>query len=237
MCNRAATIPDMTTGWYMSFPMFLYVLVFQLLNDKLRNSNTETSDNKAGERMVKICQSVMETMGQTKHELHRWLEKNAPQTTWEFEPRTKWNTRHIHEARWLIFGWSLIEKLQWKGKASWKNGSLMLHHSLSLYRTYWKKLHTGEKQSQHRCLIIALLAEEQGETAVKFPWSLSGKGTYPDDLIPFYPVDLVPCTCTVQRSPWVTNCSHGFPSATALHTALISSECFIHRNGGRRLLT
>jgi len=54
----------------MSFPMFLYVLVFQLLNDKLRNSNTETSDNKAGERIVKICQSVMETMGRTKHELH-----------------------------------------------------------------------------------------------------------------------------------------------------------------------
>lgn len=56
MYNRAATIPNMTTGWYMSFPMFLYVLVFRLLNDKLRNCNTETSDNKAGERIVKICQ-------------------------------------------------------------------------------------------------------------------------------------------------------------------------------------
>lgn len=79
MCNRAATIPNMTTGWYMSFPMFLCVLVFQLLNDKLRNSNTETSDNKAGERIVKICQSVMETMGRTKHELHWCLgKKNKP---------------------------------------------------------------------------------------------------------------------------------------------------------------
>lgn len=47
MCNRAAAIPNMTTGWYMAFPMFLYALVFQLLNDKLRNSNIETSDNKA----------------------------------------------------------------------------------------------------------------------------------------------------------------------------------------------
>lgn len=51
MCNRAAAIPNMTTGWYMALPMFLYVLVFQLLNDKLRNSNTETSDNKAAERI------------------------------------------------------------------------------------------------------------------------------------------------------------------------------------------
>lgn len=60
----------------MSFPMFLYVLVFQLLNDKLSNRNTETSDNKAAERIVKICQSVMENMGRTKHELHWCLEKN-----------------------------------------------------------------------------------------------------------------------------------------------------------------
>lgn len=51
MCNRAAAIPNMTTGWYMAFLVFLYTLVFQLLNDKLRNSNTETSDNKAGERI------------------------------------------------------------------------------------------------------------------------------------------------------------------------------------------
>lgn len=99
MCNRAATIPNMTTGWYMSFPMFLYVLVFQLLNDKLRNCNTETSDNYAGESTVKIHQSVMETMGRTKHELHWCLgkkekEKKSPKLTKHLRIWTKDKMKH-----------------------------------------------------------------------------------------------------------------------------------------------
>lgn len=135
----------------------------------------------------------MENMGRTKHELHWCLEKNKTQTTWVFEPRSKWNTRHIHQARWHIFGWSSIEKLskgKGKGKASWKHSSQVLHHPLSLFRSYWNKLCTGKKQSQHCCSAMGLLAKEQGETTANFP-SFPGKRIYPDYLIPLHPVNLV----------------------------------------------
>lgn len=140
--------------------------------------------------------------------------KNKTQTTWEFEPRSKWNTRHIHEARWHIFGWSSIEKLsKGKGKASWKHSSQVLHHPLSLSRTNWNKPCAGKKQSQHCCSAMGLLTKEQGEATAKFP-SFPGKRTYSDYLIPFHPVNLVLCPCSswvqsldVEQFMWLCCCT------------------------------
>lgn len=116
------------------------------------------------------------------------------------------------------------------------HSSQVLHHPLSLFRTYWNKLCAGKQQSQHCCSAMGLFAKEQGETT-KFP-SLPGKRTYPDYSIPFHPVNLVLCPCSSLVQPlgkkqftWLCCCT--------VPTALphLSDLSVMHKNQWKRLFS
>jgi len=120
MCNRAATIPNMTTGWHMPFPMFLYVPVFQLLNDKPGSSNTQTSHNEASEwknsqDSSEFDVSYRKNKTSAASVFGEKQTNKQKKTTPRILTKEKRGTRFIHEVKCHLSVWYLMEMFMWKG--------------------------------------------------------------------------------------------------------------------------